>query len=142
MRHRPVMTAIPRPTRDALAQWAQTPACRLLVLFGSTAAGRATTTSDIDVALEFDTLPEPERRLAIIGELQDLCAPRPVDVVFLHRDTSPVLRMEVFRTGRPLHEAVPGLFVSGAVRALGQYEDAVPFRRRLRSHVAAGSIAR
>lgn len=56
-----------------------------------------------------------------------------------HRDTSPVLRFEVYRGGRPVFEAEPGLFVSGAVRALALYEDARPFRdalvRRLRAEV-------
>lgn len=94
----------------------------------------------MDLAVVFPELPGPERRLAVIGELQDLCDPATVDVVFLHPDTDPVLRFEVFRTGEPLHEARPGLFVNGVVRALSLYEDALPFRRALqRSFARDGS---
>jgi hypothetical protein len=66
-----------------------------------------------------------------VGEAQDVVHPRSADVVFLHRDTSPVLRFEIFRGGRPLYEAEPGLFVEAAVRAAALYDDALPFRRAL-----------
>jgi len=124
----------PDPT-PALADWARSAGCRLMVLFGSAAAGpeRAARARDLDVALWFRPLPPPERRLAIIGELQDLVDPRRVDAVFLTPDTDPVLRFEVFRGGRPLYESRPGLFVEEVVRALALYEDALPFRRALES---------
>lgn len=110
----------------------------MCVLFGSTATGAGAVEGDVDLAVWFEPLPEPRRRLAMIGELQELCGSRPVDVVFLHRDTDPVLRFEVFRTGRPLHEDRAGRFVDETVRALALYEDALPFRRALRRVVRAG----
>lgn len=125
-------------TEEALRRWAADAGCRLCVLFGSSAAGTGVVEGDVDLAVWFDPLPEPRRRLAMIGELQDLCGPRRADVVFLHRDTDPVLRFEVFRTGRPLHEERPGLFVDETVRALALYEDSLPFRRALRRMVRAG----
>lgn len=123
---------MPDRTRRALAGWAEGAGCRLLVVFGS-AADRAPTAPprDVDLAVDLPNDSSADRRLTVIGELQDLCAPRPVDVVFLHRDTDPVLRFEVFRRGEPLHEARPGLFVDEVVRALALYEDALPFRRAL-----------
>ena len=126
-------TGMPESTRRALAGWAERAGCRLLVVFGSAADREpAVPPRDVDLAVDLPGGPSADRRLAVIGELQDLCAPRPVDVVFLHRDTDPVLRFEVFRRGQPLHEARPGLFVDEAVRALSLYEDTLPFRRALR----------
>lgn len=124
--------------RAALADWARAAGCRLMVLFGSAAGEpeRAARARDLDLALWFRPLPPPERRLAIIGELQDLVGPRRVDVVFLTPDTDPVLRFEVFRSGRPLYEARAGLFVEEVVRALALYEDALPFRRALEASLA------
>ncbi|MGH7541287.1 MAG: nucleotidyltransferase domain-containing protein [Gemmatimonadota bacterium] len=134
--------ALPAETEWAIGRWAADAGCRLCVLFGSTASGRGGVEGDVDLALAFDPLPEPRRRLAIIGELQDLSSPRRADVVFLHRDTDPVLRFEIFRGGRPLHEARPGLFVNETVRALALYEDALPFRRALRRSLGARGSGR
>lgn len=132
---------LPEETERALRRWASGAGCRLCVLFGSTATGSGGVEGDVDLALSFDAVPEPRRRLAMLGELQDLCAPRRPDVVFLHTETNPVLRFEVFRTGRPLHEGHPGLFIDETVRALALYEDALPFRRALRKNVAAAKPA-
>lgn len=74
-------------------------------------------------------MPSPERRLEIIGQLQAVTESAPVDVVFLHRDTDPVLRFEVFRSGQVVFERGPGLMVQERVRAAMLYEDALPFRR-------------
>lgn len=122
-------------TRRELADWADRSGCRLLVLFGSAADGAARP-GDVDLAVAFPSLPDPERRLAVVGELQDLCGPTAVDVVFLHPETDPVLRFEVFRRGEALYEARPGLFVDEVVRALALYEDALPFRRALQRSFA------
>ena len=114
---------------EELQAWAPRSECRLVVLFGSQVRGGAGPARDIDLALDFGMLPPPERRLAIIDELQQLAHPTPVDVVFLHAGTSPVLRFEIFRGGEPIFEREPDLFLKETVRAIGQYEDAIPFRR-------------
>jgi predicted nucleotidyltransferase len=119
-------------TVGKLAAWAEASDCRLLVLFGSAASRKAERAKDVDLALSFSDLPDPERRLGLIGELQDLLEPRAVDVVFLHRDTDPVLRFEVFRNGVPVYESRPGLFIEEIVRAVALFEDSLPFRRALR----------
>lgn len=125
---------------EALSAWARGAGCRLLVLFGSSATGRAGKTGDVDLAVHFDPLPDPGRRLRVIGELQDRLEGRRADVVFLHPGTDPVLRFEIFRGGVPLHEVRPGLFVQEVVRALALYEDALPFRRALRDSFRRGRV--
>lgn len=126
------------PMEGRLARAAAATGCRLAILFGSMADPKKDRAKDVDVALEFDELPGPRRRLALLREMQEATSPRAADVVFLHRDTSPVLRFEVFRGGRPIFEAEPGAFVSGAVRALALYEDARPFRDALVRHLRTG----
>lgn len=91
---------------------------------------------DVDLAVSFQELPSPKRRLEIVQELQALVDPRMADVVFLHRDLDPVLRFEVFRNGQALFEAEAGLIVEERVRAFREYQDALPFRRLLRSHLS------
>jgi predicted nucleotidyltransferase len=122
-------------SQTRMIEWAEQSGCALLVLFGSAARGASHTRSDIDLAVSFDRLPDPHDRLRMLGELQDICAPTRVDLVFLHRDTSPVLRFEIFQHGQPLYESSPGLFTEEAVRAVVLYEDALPFRRLLRQQI-------
>ena len=123
--------------RDSLERWAERRGCGLLVLFGSEALGRAKQGSDLDLAISFDPLPTAGARLRIVGEIQDLCVPRRADVVFLRRETDPVLRFEIFRNGETLYERERGLVVEERVRALMLYEDALPFRRALQRRLAA-----
>lgn len=118
-----------------LRAWAKSSGCRLCVLFGSRAGGAPGVKGDVDVAVQFPALPGPERRLEMIGEVQDLCGASMADLVFLHVRTDPVLRFEIFRTGIPIYEAEPGTFVEQKVRALMLYEDALPFRRMLRERL-------
>lgn len=127
---------VPGIPDEALGAWARAAGARLLVLFGSEAGGGRGFASDLDLAVEFDRMPSPDRRLAIIGELQALTDPRQADVVFLHRDLDPVLRFEIFREGRVLFEAAPGLIVQERVRAFREYSDALPFRRLLRDQLS------
>lgn len=121
--------------REPLRAWAGESGCRLCVLFGSRAGSGPVVAGDVDVAVQFPELPPPERRLEILGELQDVCGSARADVVFLHERTDPVLRFEVFQGGEPVFEAEPGLFVDGTVRALMLYEDALPFRRLRRERL-------
>lgn len=134
--------ALPVEMRTALRSWAERSACHLLVLYGSSAVGAGPAwKGDVDLALSFPALPAPERRLSLIGQLQDIVDPREVDVVFLHPGTDPVLRFEIFRGGVPLYEAREGRFVDEVVRALSLYEDAIPFRKALEARLATGGAS-
>jgi predicted nucleotidyltransferase len=126
----------PIPQAASLRAWARERHARLLVLFGSAAtSGGRGPASDLDIAVEFSQVPPPDERLEVVRELQAVVDPRRVDVVFLRRDLDPVLRFEIFRSGRLLHEAEEGLMVRERVRALKEYQDALPFRRLLVDHL-------
>lgn len=124
------------PQRASLRAWARGRQARLLVVFGSAAApeGRGSP-GDLDIAVEFSEVPHPDERLEVVRELQALVDPLRVDVVFLRRGLDPVLRFEIFRSGQPIHEAEEGLMVRERVRALMEYQDALPFRRLLVDHL-------
>lgn len=118
--------------REALRLWAARSGCRLCVLFGSRAREGPRVKGDVDVAVSLSPMPPPRRRLAMIGELQQVTGRDDVDLVFLHEGTDPVLRFEIFRTGELVFERRAGLFIDEKVRALMLYEDSLPFRRRRR----------
>jgi predicted nucleotidyltransferase len=132
-------SALTQRQREALAAWGRAVDCRLLVVFGSAATPGTKRVGDIDLALSFPELPSPERRLAMVGELQDLCGGRRVDLVFLRTETDPVLRFEVFRGGQPIYESGPGIFIDETVRAIAFYDDALPFRRALQEGLLSRS---
>ncbi len=123
-------------SRDhTLAAWARNAGARVLVLFGSEARGEPGLMGDLDLAVGFSSLPGPQRRLELLNEIQALVGSRTVDLVFLHRDTDPVLRFEIFSAGRALYEAEPGVMVEECVRAMKEFADALPFRRLLRGRL-------
>lgn len=122
-----------------LREWADRSGCRLVILFGSGTGSKPIVEGDLDLALDLPDLPSPERRLDLIGEIQEICGERQADIVFLGDATDPVLRFEIFRDGVPLYESAPGIFVDEKVRALMLYEDALPFRRLLRERLRGAS---
>lgn len=119
----------------SLRRWAERSGCDLCVLFGSRAGGGPRVAGDLDVAARFPSMPSPDRRLRLIAELQSAAGPERADLVFLHEDTDPVLRFEIFRTGELVFERESGTLVRERVRALMLYEDALPFRRARREKV-------
>jgi predicted nucleotidyltransferase len=116
--------------QQALAELASSHRWRLVVLFGSTA--RAGKGRDVDVAV----LPSGDVSLMEQGgwqaRLEALFAPEPVDLLLLHDALSPLTRFEVFRDGKCLYEAEPGLFSAEQDRAFFLYADSEKFRRASR----------
>ena len=98
-----------------------------LWLFGSGARGGLTAESDLDIAALFRSAPTPDELLdtrAILAEL----AGRPVDLVDLDH-ASPVVVMQVLRTGRLLVDANPGRRHRLEAGAPSRYEDLRIVRR-------------
>jgi predicted nucleotidyltransferase len=115
--------------QHALAELARSHRWRLVVLFGSMA--RAGKGRDVDLAV----LPSGDVSLMEQGgwqaRLEALFAPKPVDLL-LHDALSPLTRFEVFRDGKCLYEAEPGLFSAEQDRAFFLYADSEKFRRASR----------
>jgi len=116
--------------QQALAELARSHRWPLVVLFGSTA--RACKGRDVDLAV----LPSGDVSLMEQGgwqaRLETLFAPKPVDLLVLHDALSPLTRFEVFRDGKCLYEAEPGLFSAEQDRAFFLYADSEKFRRASR----------
>jgi hypothetical protein len=73
---------------------------RLAYLFGSAARGRERASSDVDIAILFDGLPEPHELDRLTSDLEGAGCRR-VDLVVLNT-APPLLTHEVLRTGRVL----------------------------------------
>jgi predicted nucleotidyltransferase len=102
----------------------------LVVLFGSAARGE--TARDLDLAVLPAAMPSLLTQGAWLAALEDRLAPWAVDLLVLGAETSPVTRFEVFRQGRCLFEAQPGLFSRERDRAFFLYADSEPIRRQVR----------
>jgi len=116
---------------------------RMAVLFGSTARGKATPKSDLDVGVLLDDdAPKStwDIELALAGALRP-----PVDLIDL-RSAPPLLRFEISREGRVLFEREEGLWPGFKARAMLDWWDWAPTARmihntsiaRLRSRLAHG----
>lgn len=103
---------------------------RLVVLFGSVA--RAGHGRDLDLAVLPSVLPDLLEQGRWQADLEALAAPLPVDLLLVQPALSPVTRFEVFRAGRCLFEAEPGLFERERDRAFFLYADGEWFRRQQR----------
>lgn len=98
-----------------------------LWLFGSTARGTATATSDLDLAALFRRRPSTLELLDQRAELAGLLG-REVDLVDLEQ-ASPILVMQVLRHGNLLLDRAPARRVSLTAAAPGRYEDLLIVRR-------------
>lgn len=117
---------------DAARDLARRYGWRLLVLFGTSAHGEG---RDVDLAV----LPMRPPQALELGEwqsaLEDLFAPRPVDLVLIHAGMSPLLRYEALCRGRCLYEAEDGLFDAEQDRAFFLHADSAPLRRALSEYL-------
>lgn len=118
-------------TEAALRDIAASLGLRLLVVFGSLAAGRGNAASDLDIGVLTDGLPATAVERSVF---ERALHPRP-DVVDLAR-CSALLALMVARTARVIYEAAPGVFASFASLALRRHEDARRFRDADRAVIA------
>lgn len=104
-----------------------------LWVFGSEASDAARPDSDVDLAVLFAEQPAPETYLDLVGELGALLG-KDVDLVDLDR-ASPVLAMQVLRTGRILLDRNPARRVALESSLPGRYEDVMRMRREVEQHL-------
>lgn len=99
--------------------------------FGSRANGCGTiTTSDYDFAVFLDVGTSRSRfakRLKILHEIQQIFAPRKVDLMVLDDLHSATIRYEVVTTGQVIFETRNSERIDFEFRALREYEDFLPF---------------
>lgn len=107
----------------------------LAILFGSQATGRALPGSDFDLAvwleggeLLTDGLEAARARRQLLRDIIDYLKTGNVDLVILNH-TSPLLKFQVARTGRPLYQKTRSLFADFCSRALREHNDAQIFYR-------------
>jgi predicted nucleotidyltransferase len=104
------------------------PDLELVVLFGSTAKGRRRAGSDVDVAVR---CAGPADLDVLHGVLAPVLGTDRLDLVDLHR-VSPLLAMEVARSGRLLYESRRGTFRQFQSLASRRYCDTAKLRRAQR----------
>ncbi len=105
--------------REALTPLFRDEGLRLVLLFGSVAAGGAHPRSDIDLAFLFDT---PADVLALTNAAVRLLGTDNIDVVDLRR-ASPLLKYSAAKHGKVLYENPPGVFPEFYSLAFRMYED-------------------
>src|SRR5438445_28924 len=109
------------------------PDLRLLVLFGSAARDRASSESDIDLAVQCDG---PADLDAFYLALAPRLGTDRLDLIDLRR-AGPLLAMAVARTGRPLFERERGAFREFQSLASRRYCDTDKLRRARRRAIHA-----
>ncbi len=97
---------------------------QLVILFGSTATGGIHNRSDLDIALLGRA---PLDTVAMTNHLMQLAERGDVDVVDLRR-SSPLLAMEVVRSGRVLYERHAGQYADFCSLAHRRYADTAKLR--------------
>ncbi len=108
-------------------------------LFGSYAAGKAGSLSDVDVAVLLDSnrVKAKERfsfQLEMASEAMGACGRSDVDLVILN-EASPLLAYEVVRSGQLLYERHHGARVAFEARVIERYLDLKPFYRVSRHYL-------
>jgi predicted nucleotidyltransferase len=100
---------------------------RLAYVFGSAARGEARASSDVDIAVLFESRPEPGDVERLATDLE-AAAGRSVDLVVLNT-APPLLAHEIIKTGRCLVSSSEGERVRFATRAASRYLDTAHLRR-------------
>ena len=104
------------------------PDLELVVLFGSTVKGRRRADSDVDVAVR---CAGPADLDVLHGLLAPAVGTDRLDLTDLHH-ASPILAMEVARSGRLLYDSCPGTFRQFQSLASRRYCDTEKLRRAQR----------
>jgi len=136
-----------RSMEEKLRRYARAKGVEALYLFGSTASGRRTPLSDVDVAV---LLPEHvpqeeylEQRLGMIAELSELLGTDAVDLVILNL-APPLLVHRVITRGKLVYARDDLRRTRFEARAIQEYLDLKPLyeleRRYLRERIKEGKF--
>jgi predicted nucleotidyltransferase len=121
---------------NRFTQFCQEHQVKLAILFGSQATGRAGKESDIDLAimLEKEAFPKPggtsleagRKKRKLVRDLSAFFQTSKIDLVLLNL-ASPLLRLQVAKTGKLIYQRSRGDFADLASLALRQHSDAKLF---------------
>jgi predicted nucleotidyltransferase len=109
------------------------PDLELAVLFGSTVKGRADARSDVDLAVRCTDAADLDSLYLVLAPRLGTARLDLVDV----RHASPLLMMEVARSGRLVYEARPGVFRQFQSLASRRYCDTAKLRHAQRRAIHA-----
>jgi predicted nucleotidyltransferase len=110
-------------------QLARYPAVKLAILFGSLAAGRATSDSDLDLGVAADNPLDMELKTVLIEELAQ-CLGRPVDLVDL-QTASGVILQQVLTKGTLIYCTDRILYATIIRNMLFNQSDMMPYYDRI-----------
>ena len=105
----------------------------LVFVFGSFAIGRITSHSDIDIALLFERSPDVDETNRLRDELTGLLH-READVIVLN-SASPILRMQVLKTGVLVFSKARQHFYQFFVDTVNQYDDLKQIRKSCEENI-------
>lgn len=107
----------------------------VVYLFGSWARGEAARSSDVDVAVWFDSAMEFSERDELARDLSEQLEGLSVDVVSL-ADAPPELAYRAIKEGRLVYESDEATRVEVEARILGRYGDYLPVLEQQRRDIA------
>jgi len=111
-----------------LNQWCQKHQIDFCILFGSSVSGKVHQNSDIDLAVFSAKNGLMQKKLQLIGELEDIIGAT-IDLIILHADMSPLLLHEIMTKGKPLYISNPEIYIEKQIYAIKLYDD-VAFLKR------------
>lgn len=105
----------------------------LLILFGSAASETTHAGSDLDLAVK-PAIGKQISKLHLIRDLESTLKEQQIDLSIITPNTDPLLLFEIFSNGKPLYEAVPGIFEKTKLKAWHLYLDSLPIRQFEKSY--------
>ncbi len=110
----------------------------LAFVFGSAAANRLTSESDVDIALLFSHKPGYFQVMKMKAVLAAAVG-REVDIVLLN-DSSPIIRMQVLKNGKLLKKKNDAAYSDFVVRTVKEYDDLKRKRKEAEDKILMGGI--
>jgi uncharacterized protein len=114
------------------------PEVRMVFVFGSAAREMLGPESDIDIAVQFEKIPDAFELQNLKADLADLLK-REVDLIYLNQ-ASPILRMQVLKNGILVFVTDQRLYSEFFTDTINQYDDLKRVRRASEEGILHGKI--
>lgn len=110
----------------------------LAFLFGSFASQRMRPSSDVDIGILFQTIPDIDAINEVTEELSSILQ-REVDLIVLNH-ASPVLKMQILKNGILLYASDRRYFYQFFTDTVNQYDDLKRIRKNCEENILKGRI--